>query len=196
MQRSPLAGAARRRSPLTRPMATEYPVPSDAELRSKLNASEFHILREAGTERFGAGKYNKVFPEDRLLCVAALPPTCCTRSASSSRTPVGLPSTSASSRATRPTSCCAARSTTPRRRAPTAALTLGHVLPRRAPHRDERAPLESTAAVSSTSTWQCPRRSRARPRCPSLRSGSPTCSRGAIIGQRKDFQGRGTWARR
>ena len=44
-------------------MATEYPVPSDAELRSKLNASEFHILREAGTERFGAGKYNKVFPK-------------------------------------------------------------------------------------------------------------------------------------
>ena len=43
-------------------MAYPY-VLSDDQWKGRLNPTEFQILRQAGTERYGVGKYNKVFPK-------------------------------------------------------------------------------------------------------------------------------------
>ncbi|SJX61819.1 related to MXR2-Methionine-R-sulfoxide reductase [Sporisorium reilianum f. sp. reilianum] len=43
---------------------------SNSEWRTKLNAEQFHILREKGTEMAGTGKYNKHYPKDGVYTCA------------------------------------------------------------------------------------------------------------------------------
>ncbi|SPO21924.1 related to MXR2 - Methionine-R-sulfoxide reductase [Ustilago trichophora] len=43
---------------------------SNAEWRTKLNAEQFRILREKGTEMAGTGKYNKHYPKDGVYTCA------------------------------------------------------------------------------------------------------------------------------
>lgn len=41
---------------------------TDAEWRAKLNPEQYHILREAGTERAFTGKYDKFYEEGEYYC--------------------------------------------------------------------------------------------------------------------------------
>ncbi|MEM1196448.1 MAG: peptide-methionine (R)-S-oxide reductase MsrB [Pseudomonadota bacterium] len=43
---------------------------TEAEWRDRLSAEQFHILREAGTERAFTGKYDKFYEEGEYLCAA------------------------------------------------------------------------------------------------------------------------------
>lgn len=43
---------------------------TEAEWRKRLSAEQFHILREAGTERAFTGKYDKFYEEGEYLCAA------------------------------------------------------------------------------------------------------------------------------
>ena len=61
-------------------MAAEYPFTmSPDDWKAKLSPVEANCLRNAGTERFGAGKYNNVFPDSGYFackgCGAHLPCT-------------------------------------------------------------------------------------------------------------------------
>ncbi|MEM7666043.1 MAG: peptide-methionine (R)-S-oxide reductase MsrB [Pseudomonadota bacterium] len=43
---------------------------TDAEWRERLTAEQFHILREAGTERAFTGKYDKFYEQGEYMCAA------------------------------------------------------------------------------------------------------------------------------
>ncbi|KPP87379.1 peptide-methionine (R)-S-oxide reductase MsrB [Erythrobacter sp. HL-111] len=43
---------------------------TEAEWRERLSAEQFHILREAGTERAFSGKYDKFYEDGEYVCAA------------------------------------------------------------------------------------------------------------------------------
>ena len=43
---------------------------TEAQWRERLTAEQFHILREAGTERAFTGKYDKFYESGEYLCAA------------------------------------------------------------------------------------------------------------------------------
>lgn len=49
---------------------TEKLVLSDAEWREKLTPMQYHVLREAGTERAFTGEYDKHYDEGEYTCAA------------------------------------------------------------------------------------------------------------------------------
>ena len=47
---------------------TEKTIHSDAEWRERLTPEQYHVLREAGTERAFTGKYDKHYDEGEYYC--------------------------------------------------------------------------------------------------------------------------------